>query len=110
MNLPFNAKLLIDDPSPFSAHRRALPAVLAAHPDTYYLIVGSGSHQDVLIEEAHRAGVSERVIFAGMRRDVPRLLAASDVFVLPTMTEALPTVLAEAMAARLPIIASRVGG
>jgi glycosyltransferase involved in cell wall biosynthesis len=52
----------------------------------------------------------QRVIFAGMRQDVPRLLAASDVFVLPTLTEALPTVLAEAMAAKLPIVASRVGG
>ena len=41
---------------------------------------------------------------------MPRVLAASDVFVLPTLTEALPTVLAEAMAARLPLIASRVGG
>ena len=40
-----------------------------------------------------------------MRRDVPRALAASDVFVLPTLTEALPTVPAEAMAARLPIVA-----
>ena len=88
----------------------ALPAILAAHPNTYYLVVGSGSHQDALIEEASRAGVSERVIFAGMRRDVPRLMAASDVFVLPTLTEALPTVLAEAMAAKLPIVASRVGG
>jgi glycosyltransferase involved in cell wall biosynthesis len=50
------------------------------------------------------------VIFAGLRRDVARLLAAGDLFVLPTLTEALPTVLAEAMAAKLPIIASRVGG
>ncbi|HEX2994289.1 MAG TPA: glycosyltransferase family 4 protein, partial [Anaerolineales bacterium] len=49
-------------------------------------------------------------IFVGMRKDVARLLSASDVFVLPTLTEALPTVLAEAMAARLPIVASRVGG
>jgi glycosyltransferase involved in cell wall biosynthesis len=89
---------------------RALTQVLASHPNTYYLIVGSGSHLDALIEEADKAGVSERVIFAGMRRDVPRLLAASDVFVLPTLTEALPTVLAEAMAARLPVIASHVGG
>jgi glycosyltransferase involved in cell wall biosynthesis len=89
---------------------RALPAILAAHPNTYYLIVGSGSHQSALLDEASKAGVKERVIFAGMRRDVPRLLAASDVFVLPTLTEALPTVLAEAMAARLPIVASRVGG
>jgi glycosyltransferase involved in cell wall biosynthesis len=89
---------------------RVLPAILKSVPNAYYLIVGNGSHQGVLMEEANRAGVNRRVIFAGMRKDVPRLLAASDVFVLPTLTEALPTVLAEAMAAKLPIVASRVGG
>jgi glycosyltransferase involved in cell wall biosynthesis len=89
---------------------QALPAVRAAHPDAYYLVAGSGAHQGALVEASVNAGVQERVIFAGMRSDVPRLLAASDVFVLPTLTEALPTVLAEAMAARVPIIASRVGG
>ncbi|HUE99903.1 MAG TPA: glycosyltransferase [Anaerolineales bacterium] len=89
---------------------QALPAILASNPDTYYLIVGSGTHQKVLLEAADKVHVTERVLFAGMRKDVPRLLAASDVFVLPTLTEALPTVLAEAMAAGLPIIASRVGG
>lgn len=89
---------------------RAMPAILASHPNTYYLVVGSGSHREALVEEVSRAGVNERIIFAGMRKDVPRLLAASDIFVLPTLTEALPTVLAEAMAARLPLIASRVGG
>jgi glycosyltransferase involved in cell wall biosynthesis len=89
---------------------RSLPGILTSHPNTYYLVVGSGSHQDALQEEVKNAGVTGRVIFAGMRKDVPRMLAASDVFVLPTLTEALPTVLAEAMAARLPIVASRVGG
>ena len=89
---------------------RALPDVLASNPGVYYLVVGGGSHGMPLLEEVRAAGVSERVIFAGMRTDVPRLLAASDVFVLPTLTEALPTVLAEAMAAKLPIVASRVGG
>jgi glycosyltransferase involved in cell wall biosynthesis len=89
---------------------RALPAILASDPNTYYLVVGDGSHRDALIEEVKKFGVRDRVVFAGMRRDVPRLLSASDVFVLPTLTEALPTVLAEAMAAKLPIIASRVGG
>jgi len=89
---------------------RALPEVIASNPNTYYLIVGSGSHQNALIEEVNKAGLNDRVIFAGMRKDVPRLLTACDVFVLPTLTEALPTVLAEAMAAKLPIVASRVGG
>jgi glycosyltransferase involved in cell wall biosynthesis len=89
---------------------RALPAILAVHPNTYYLIVGSGSHHSALLEDVKKADVKERVIFAGMRKDVSRMLAASDVFVLPTLTEALPTVLAEAMAAKLPIVASRVGG
>lgn len=89
---------------------RALPAILASHPNTYYLVVGDGSHRDALLEEVQKVGVGDRVVFAGMRRDVARLLSASDVFVLPTLTEALPTVLAEAMAARLPIVASRVGG
>ena len=89
---------------------RALPEVLASSPKTYYLVVGDGSHRNTLIEEAKKSNVNHRVIFAGMRRDVTRLLTASDIFVLPTLTEALPTVLAESMAAKLPIIASRVGG
>ena len=41
---------------------RALPAILAAHPNTYYLIVGSGSHQDALREEVRRADLEDRVI------------------------------------------------
>lgn len=115
LGIPRDAKVLITvavlrPPKGIQYMIRALPKILASHPDTYYLIVGSGSHHDVLLEEVSKAGVSNRVIFAGMRRDVPRMLAASDVFVLPTLTEALPTVLAEAMAAKLPIVASRVGG
>lgn len=115
LNIPRDANILITvavlrPPKGIQFMIRALPAVLASHPNTYYLVVGNGPHRDELIEEAGGAGVSERVVFAGMRRDVPRLLAASDVFVLPTLTEALPTVLAEAMAARLPIVASHVGG
>lgn len=89
---------------------RALPAVLESHPNTYYLIAGDGAHREILMAEAEELGVRDRVIFAGTRRDVPRLLVASDVFVLPTLTEALPTVLAEAMASHVPIVASAVGG
>ena len=45
-----------------------------------------------------------------MRDDVPALIAAADIFVLPTLGDVLPTVLSEAMAARKPIVASDVGG
>jgi glycosyltransferase involved in cell wall biosynthesis len=88
---------------------RALPEILAAYPDVYYLVVGIGRYESELRMEAERSGTG-RVVFAGMRKDIPRLLSISNMFVLPTLTEALPTVLAEAMALRLPILATRVGG
>ena len=89
---------------------RAMPKILASYPNACYLIAGDGSYRDTLMAEAAKLGVSNNVIFAGMRKDVPRILSASDLFVLPTLTEALPTVLAEAMAAHLPVVASAVGG
>jgi glycosyltransferase involved in cell wall biosynthesis len=115
LGIPRDANLLVTvavlrPPKGIQFMIRALPAVLVSHPNTYYLIVGHGPHHHALMQEVETAGVEKRVIFAGMRQDVPRLLAGSDVFVLPTLTEALPTVLAEAMAARLPVVASRVGG
>jgi len=88
----------------------ALPDVLKIVPAARYLIVGDGDHRAALEKIAAEKGVSGRVIFTGTRRDIPQLLAAADIFVLPTLTEALPTVLAEAMAAEKPIIAGEVGG
>jgi glycosyltransferase involved in cell wall biosynthesis len=89
---------------------RALPAVLTTHPDTYYLVVGNGSHHGTLVEEVNKAGLQDRVVFTGTRRDVPRLMVASDILVLPSLAEALPTVIEEAMATRLPVIASSIAG
>lgn len=88
----------------------AMPAILQTVPTARYLVVGSGPHEAELKRLAQTYGVAERVIFSGARQDIPDLLAMSDLFVLPTLTEALPTVLAEAMAARKPIVASKVGG
>ncbi|HLO28642.1 MAG TPA: glycosyltransferase, partial [Anaerolineales bacterium] len=61
---------------------RALPAVLNTFPNTYYLVAGNGPHHNALVEEANQTGMSDHVVFAGMRKDVPRLLTASDIFVL----------------------------
>lgn len=89
---------------------RALPSILARFSNVYYLVVGDGVHANVLADEAVQNNVIEHVLFAGSRRDIAQLLSGSDIFILPTLTEALPTVLAEAMACHLPIIASAVGG
>ena len=89
---------------------RAFPALLKKHPNTYYLIVGDGMYRETLVGEVEKLGLQRNVIFVGRRMDIPQLLSASDVFVYPTLTEALPTVLAEAMAAKLPVVACAVGG
>jgi glycosyltransferase involved in cell wall biosynthesis len=88
----------------------ALSAIIEVIPDVRYLVVGSGEYDNSLRELARTRGIADRVIFTGVRNDVPDLLAISDVFVLPTLDDALPTVLAEAMAAQKPIVASNVGG
>ncbi len=84
------------------------------------VLVGDGPLQAPLAEQARGLGLSIRtpeggrgdasVIFAGLRRDVPDLLSAFDLFVLPSLNEGMGRVLVEAMAAELPCVASRVSG
>ena len=57
-----------------------------------------------------RLGLIERLIFAGLRRDVPQLLSAATISVMPSLNEALSNVVLESMAAGAPIVATRVGG
>ncbi len=89
---------------------RALPEILADYPTICYLVVGSGPHLQALKDQAKALDIEKNIFFVGLRKDVPNILSISEIFVLPSLTEALPTVLAEAMAARKPIIASAVGG
>ena len=79
------------------------------------LIVGDGPIRadleklDAELQEGN-AGEESPVIFAGARQDISRLLGAMDMFVLPSLNEALPIVILEAMAVGLPVVATRVGG
>jgi len=79
-------------------------------PDLRYQIVGDGSRRQELEALARARGVSGIVEFLGHRDDVPALLAAADVFVLPSRSEAFPNGAIEAMAAGLPVVACAVGG
>jgi len=88
----------------------ALPGVVLGVPDTHLVVVGDGPARPDLEQAVAAHGVAGRVHFLGHRADVDEVLAAADVFVLPSHTEALPTVLIEAMAAGLPVVATTVGG
>jgi glycosyltransferase involved in cell wall biosynthesis len=73
-------------------------------------IAGEGRERAALEAEIARLGLRDRVHLTGFRRDVPALLAASDAFCMPSLSEGLPFALLEAGSAGLPVIATRVGG
>ena len=77
---------------------------------TRLLLVGEGPERDALEQLARQNGLEGCVSFLGLRMDVPRLLAASDAFLLSSISEGIPLCLIEAMAAGLPVVATDVGG
>lgn len=79
-------------------------------PKVKYFIAGFGELQEQLKKLARHLHVDKRVIFAGYRKDIKELLHAADAFVFPSIQEGLPVALMEAMAAGLPVVASRIRG
>lgn len=88
----------------------AAKIVLTRHPDTRFMIVGRGVLEQPLKEKARALGIADRVTFTGVRRDIPQLLAQSDIFVLSSLWEGLPLAAIEAMAAARPVVLTDVGG
>jgi glycosyltransferase involved in cell wall biosynthesis len=79
-------------------------------PEALLVIAGSGENEAELRRQVAAAGLNERVVFLGYRSDIPRILNCLDVFLLPSLREGFGLAMLEAMASRLPVIASRVGG
>lgn len=79
-------------------------------PKIKIIIIGGGSLEIELAEQARGLGVKDLVFFLGFRNDVPRLLASLDAFVMTSNTEGLGTSIMDAMASRLPVVATCVGG
>ena len=84
--------------------------VIARRPDAKLVLVGEGPERPK-IEEAIRArGLESSVRLLGLRKDIPRLIRASDIFLLTSVSEGIPLTLIEAMAARRPVVSTHVGG
>lgn len=77
-------------------------------PKTILLLVGDGPLRRNIKEKLKDKNLEKQVVFAGIRDDVPRVMKAMDIFVMPSLYEGLPVVLLEAQAAGLPIIISDV--
>jgi sugar transferase (PEP-CTERM/EpsH1 system associated) len=74
------------------------------------VLIGDGSLRDKIKGLVAQEGILDRVWLAGTREDVPQLLSALDVFVLPSLAEGISNTILEAMACGLPVVATRVGG
>jgi glycosyltransferase involved in cell wall biosynthesis len=88
----------------------AWPRVKEAHPESHLLIVGDGPERGQLEALVAVKECGDSVTFAGLRRDIPELLATMDLFVFPSHYEGMPGAVIEAMAAGLPIVGTRVAG
>ena len=89
---------------------RAARLILKAERGARFLIVGDGPLRDELAASAEHLEVGRACLFLGPRTDIYDLVAAMDIFVLPSLDEGIPMALLEAMALGTPVVATAVGG
>lgn len=92
----------------FTYFIEAARIILEQLPHARFVLVGDGSQRAALERQA--APLGDAVTFLGMRQDVPEVMAALDVLVVPSLNEGMGRVALEAGAAGIPVVASRVGG
>jgi glycosyltransferase involved in cell wall biosynthesis len=89
---------------------RALKRILPILPQARLVLVGDGPRRALIQEAIADCGLAAHVRMLGTRQDVGRLSTAADIFLLTSISEGIPLTLIEAMAAGLPVVATRVGG
>lgn len=100
----------------FNSHKghshllQAMAIVRARHPEACLVLLGTGPEESVARAEAERLGLSRCVHFLGHRADAHALMAGLDLYVQPSVTEGFGLAVLEAMAMRLPVVVTAVGG
>lgn len=88
----------------------AIPGILKEVPEAVFVFAGNGPQKEALEKRIDELGAGNRVRMLGLRNDIPGVLRGLDLFVLPTLQEALGTSILEASAMGKAVVASRVGG
>jgi len=88
----------------------ALPLITEQIPNLHWLVVGDGPEKQVLQQLAQQKGLAEQVHFVGFRKDIPRCLKAIDIYISTSYSEGFGLSIIEAMAAKVPVISTPVGG
>ena len=88
----------------------AIPAVLEKIPDASFVFAGDGPQKQNILNKIQNMRLTGSVFLLGLRKDIPEILKSIDIFVLPTLQEALGTSFVEAMAMGKPVIGTDVGG
>ncbi len=99
--------------APEKDHTSAISAFARVHdqlPSARLVLVGDGPTRPAMEQLAWDRGVADHTLFMGVRNDVDTLLAGADAFLLTSLSEGLSPTVLEAMASRLPVIATSVGG
>ena len=86
------------------------PRIIAQCPDHDLLLVGDGPDRETLEALVRSLGLQQRVHFLGWRADIPQILQATDVLLLPSRWEGMPNVVMEAMSCGLPVVCRAVHG
>ena len=89
---------------------RAFEHIARGRPDARFVVVGDGPLRADVEAELRRLGIDDRVELVGVQRDVAPIVASFAVFVSSSLWEGLPRVIIEAMAARVPVVATAVDG
>jgi glycosyltransferase involved in cell wall biosynthesis len=114
LRLPPDARLVVavGNLYPVKGHTHLIDTaarLAERHPTLHVAIAGRGDLAAPLLSQARARGLDGRVHLLGLRDDISAILAAADVFVMPSLSEGLPLALLEAMWAGRPIVASDVG-
>lgn len=98
---------------PIKGHKyllAAMPDILRKIGNAQLALIGSGSEEHNLKQFANNLGIGNNIKFLGYKANAGKIMRMFDVFVLPSLSEGFPNVVLEAAMAKIPIIATRVGG